>query len=36
MILTILLLNNAIASKDILGVEKIYPTKKDGEDGILI
>jgi hypothetical protein len=36
MILTILLLNNAIASKDIFGVEKIYPTKKDGEDGILI
>ena len=32
MILTIPLLNNAIASKDIFGVEKIYPTKKGGEE----
>ena len=31
-ILTIPLLNNAIASKDIFGVEKIYPTKKGGEE----
>ena len=28
MILTIPLLNNAIASEDIFGIAKIYPTKK--------
>ena len=32
MILTIPLLNNAIASEDIFGIEKIYPTKKGGEE----
>ena len=32
MILTIPLFNNAIASKDIFGIEKIYPTKKGGEE----
>ena len=31
-ILTMLLLNNAIASEDIFGIEKIYPTQKDGEE----
>ena len=32
MILTIPLLNNVIASKDIFGIEKIYSTKKGGEE----
>jgi hypothetical protein len=32
MILTIPLLNNAIASEDIFGIEKIYPTKTGGEE----
>jgi hypothetical protein len=32
MILAIPLLNNATASKDIFGIEKIYPTKKGGEE----
>ena len=32
MILTIPLLNNAMASKDIFGVEKIYPTKEGGQE----
>ena len=32
MILIILLLQNAIASEDIFGIEKIYPTKKGGEE----
>jgi hypothetical protein len=32
MILTIPLLNNAIASEDIFGIEKIYSTKKGGEE----
>ena len=32
MIFTIPLLNNAIASNDIFGVEKLYPTKKGGEE----
>jgi hypothetical protein len=32
MILTIPLLNNAIASEDIFGIEKIHPTKKGGEE----
>ena len=30
--MTIPLFNNAIASEDIFGVEKIYPTKKGGEE----
>ena len=31
-VLIISLLQNAIASEDIFGIEKIYPTKKGGEE----